>query len=356
MSAFNETAPTTTAPPGTDYVGRTYYYLRDPAASLAAGYDRIRVYRRNGPADSSWVPITNAATDIVIEPGKVNYLHLETKAKKTHQYRPSLLDSTGVQPEVPQINYVQDAVDTSYESIITTQELRDFFMWGLLGLFQDDDGVQFPERLYVHYIRYGIAKFERKTRIRALPYHVVGEMHDYSPGEWVNRYWSFLLDEFPCLPINPTVTLTLPGGQPFVVPDSWIRFEHMLGIVNIVPDGNYPATPANPFPRLSMGLVPCAFKIDYVAGFPLGQLPTNLKDMIAKEASSGPLNLGGDLVGGAAIASQSMSLDGLSQSVNTTSSATNSGFGSRLIQYNNELKRDYPVVEKYYKGPRLYVG
>lgn len=359
MAAFNESAPTTTAPPGEDYYGRTFHYLPKPDEALLAGYNRIKVFKRNNPADPVWVELTSAAAGnrLVIESGKVNYVFVDPKAQRGTQYRAYLADSTNVNPDVPQ-PFIQEAVDTAYEAVMTTSELRDLYMWGLLGLFQDENGVQFPERLYVHYIQYGIAKFQMKTRIRVLPTPIQGEKHDFEPESFRNRYLSLLLDEFPCVSVDK-ITLLMPGQQPFVLPDSWLRKDLALGVVDVVPDTDVILPGLVPALRGSFGspkVTPQAISVDYVAGFPLGKLPPNIKDVIGKEAQSGPLNIGGDLVGGAAIASQSMSIDGLSQSVNTTSSPTMGGFGARLIQANNELKRDYPIIEKLFKGPRLYVG
>tara|TARA_Y100000592_G_scaffold100264_1_gene179445 strand:- start:5428 stop:6396 length:969 start_codon:yes stop_codon:yes gene_type:complete len=62
-----------------------------------------------------------------------------------------------------------------------------------------------------------------------------------------------------------------------------------------------------------------------------------------------PLNIAGDLIAGAGIATQSISIDGLSQSVGTTSSATNSGYGARVIQFNKELKELMTTLRAKYK-------
>jgi hypothetical protein len=350
---FSESAPVQGLTPETWYVGRTWFYTQDPAALLAGGYDRVKVYRRKGPTDPVWTEITTPTTQLVIVADRRNYTFLEHKAQRGAQYRPSLADSTGVLPEVPQVNDVQEAVDTTYETLLTNQELRDLYAWGLLALSKDDEGNPFPERLYTHYMQYGIAKFEAKTRIRLFPTPVV-EKQDYTPEEW-HGYWEFMLDEFPGVSVE-RVTLALPGAQPYVFPASWIQTDLALGIVSIVPDDSVLDIPYLRTPIGRPKVTPNAIVIEYTAGFPLGKVPHNIRDAVGKEAISGFLNIAGDLVGGAAVASQSMSLDGLSQSVNTTSSATNAGFGSRLIQYNNELKRDYPIITARYKGPRLYVG
>ena len=61
-------------------------------------------------------------------------------------------------------------------------------------------------------------------------------------------------------------------------------------------------------------------------------------------------NIGGDLILGAGIASMSLGIDGLSQSVATTSSAENSGFSSRIIMYNKEIKSTLEKLKGIYKG------
>jgi len=350
---FSTSAPTAAPTPDTTYVGRTFFFLKDPQASLDAGYDRVKVYKRKGALDPTWVEITKPATVIPVLPGKTNYFFLDEKAHRGAQYRPSLASSGGLLPEIPQTQLVQDAVNTDYESLFTIQELKDLYAWGLLGLSVDDEGAPFPDRLYAHYLQYGLAKFEQKTRIRLLPKPIV-DKHDYTPDEW-HGYWTFMLDEFPCVSVDK-VTLALPGQQPYTFPSSWLQVDLALGIVNIVPDDSILSIPNIRLPIGRPKITPGAVSIEYVAGFPLGQVPENIRSIVGKEAISGFLNIAGDLVGGAAVASQSMSLDGLSQSVNTTSSATNAGFGSRLIQYNNELKREYPVITALFKGPRLYVG
>lgn len=351
--SFQDAAATEPIEPDNTYPGRVFLFLAKPDETLAAGYDRIKVFRRKSAVDTTWVEVTTATTRLVITAGQYNYMWLDPAAQVGWQYRPSLADSTNVLPDVPQTSYVQDAVDTSYEHVITIQEMKDLYFYGLLGIFQDGDGVPFPDRLYAHYIQYGIRKFETKTRLFVRPTKLV-EMQDFIPRDW-DTYGTFQLDEFPVISVEK-VELALPGADPIVFPADWVKLDRGSGVLHLVPTASNVPVMFKSVPLLHTKFLPQAVRISYTAGFELGKLPANLKDMIGKEAASGPLNIGGDLVGGAAIASQSMSVDGLSQSVNTTSSATNAGFGSRLIQYNNELKRDYPGVISYYKGPRLYVG
>jgi len=86
------------------------------------------------------------------------------------------------------------------------------------------------------------------------------------------------------------------------------------------------------------------FRLDWVAH----QVPADVLDAIGNFASRNALNIAGDLIAGAGIASKSVSQDGLSQSINTTSSATNSGYGARIIQFEKYLAALMPsLVAKY---------
>lgn len=86
------------------------------------------------------------------------------------------------------------------------------------------------------------------------------------------------------------------------------------------------------------------FRLEWVAH----QVPADVLDAVGNFASRNALNIAGDLIAGAGIASKSVSQDGLSQSINTTSSATNSGYGARIIQFEKYLDALMPaLVAKY---------
>ena len=60
-----------------------------------------------------------------------------------------------------------------------------------------------------------------------------------------------------------------------------------------------------------------------------------------------------DLIAGAGIATQSTSLDGLSQSIATTASATNAGYGARLGQFERELKSLMKTLKATYRALQM---
>lgn len=66
--------------------------------------------------------------------------------------------------------------------------------------------------------------------------------------------------------------------------------------------------------------------------------PSALVKAILLVAAILPLDVAGDLIAGAGIAEQSISVDGLSQNIRTTSSATNAGYGARILSFQKQLQ------------------
>lgn len=94
--------------------------------------------------------------------------------------------------------------------------------------------------------------------------------------------------------------------------------------------------------------IPNYWKARYCTGF--DKVPKDLLGIIGKYASLFIFDLLGDIILGAGIASLSLGIDGLSQSISTTQSAENSGFSGRINSYQKELKSDLPKLHDYYKG------
>jgi len=86
-------------------------------------------------------------------------------------------------------------------------------------------------------------------------------------------------------------------------------------------------------------------------------IPADVMHVGGMYASMFLLNPAGDMVAGAGIASKSVGVDGLSQSISTTASATNAGYGSRIIQYWNDIKMQLPALRaKYRQGSMIEVA
>lgn len=92
---------------------------------------------------------------------------------------------------------------------------------------------------------------------------------------------------------------------------------------------------------------------DVTIDYELHTIPAGLIQAIGFVAAALPLDTAGDLIAGAGIGSFSIGVDGLSQSVATTSSATNAGYGAKLISYKTQVKQIINSYKSKYKKPLI---
>lgn len=241
--------------------------------------------------------------------------------------------------------------------VISVDDLKLFYLFGLD--LTDDTGTPMPDRLYEHFIKSAVDWVEKRLDIPIIEKSITEERHDYFKEDYNSYIW-LETREYPVIAVTE-VKMVMPGEvttQTF--DDDWIHLREESGQINIVPGTGGPSNTlflANgewlPYFNGRGRHIPDVFRITYRAGFET--VPANIIDIVGKVASYGPLNIAGDLLGGAGIASQSLSIDGLSQTFNTTSSATNAGYGARLLQYSKEMKEAIPTLARYYKGLRLTI-
>jgi hypothetical protein len=244
---------------------------------------------------------------------------------------------------------------------ISPQELKDIFLFGIS--LTDDAGKPFPEQMYEFYIRSAQEWVEKELGgLQLCKKAIVNETHDYYINDYIS--YSFMkLFRYPVLSVE-SVGIQFPLATNVLEFDpSWYRIESSGAQVNLVPtQGTFSSILLSQggsfLPLLYQGLqhVPGLFRINYTAGFEQGKIPTLLKEVIGMKAAMGPLNIAGDLVAGAGIASKSLSLDGLSQSIGTTASATNAGYGARILQYNKEVTARMKHLREYYTGVQFVVA
>lgn len=81
----------------------------------------------------------------------------------------------------------------------------------------------------------------------------------------------------------------------------------------------------------------------------------SLLDFIGLAASMLPLDTAGDLIIGAGISGQHISLDGLSQSIQTTSGVENSGYGARMRSYQSRLRETVKFLKRHYRPHNMLI-
>ena len=248
---------------------------------------------------------------------------------------------------------------------IGIQYLKTNYLFGLD--LSDDDGNPFPDEMFITAIKYATTFIERKLDLM-LTARTITEVHDYHVEEY-RQFGYFQLDKRPLNEVKSVnaiyphssdgtasgrTVLEFPKEMISVpIPESaqvqLIPFTGSLTNFMIGRGGSY-------LPLIRAGYAnyyPSLFEITYEAGFK--EIPADIKHCVSLYASLNILDIAGDLIVGAGIASKSISIGGLSQSINTTSSATNAGYGARILSYQKQVKTLLPTLERFYHGLRMTV-
>ena len=321
----------------------------NPAAVLPY-YDRIGVFRSTD-GGNMFLEVTNPTTRIPLGAQAQQYEFDDLNGDATYQYAMSFFNSlTGAQSSLG--DPITAAGDQAL-GVVSVADLKTNYLYGLdmtIG-----DGSPFPDSLFEYYIRAAIGYVERISDISILPSIIKNEVQDYFRPSSFSMF-SFKTFLQPLLSVQ-AVRLNLPGmGTPYTYPANWLTVRQDISRITIYPQGGafndlptgFGMTPYCNF--FEMDVIPNALAVDYVAGFEAGKVPPDIVEVVAKISSYGPLSLAGDLIGGAGIASSSLSLDSLSQSISTTSSPMFSGYGARLANYAKEVAEQLPQIRKYYRG------
>lgn len=256
---------------------------------------------------------------------------------------------------------------------LTPTLIREKYLTGLQ--FVDCNKQPYPDDWYAHHINVAIAKFEEYTNLSVNPKVILSERHDYFINDY-QQYAFLQLYNYPVIPVTtptatPVVRAVYPTGQVVTTfPAEWVRLDRKKGTIQLVPTqgtlsqvilgqgGSY-----LPIIYQGMGYLPQLFEVDYTAGFAKGEVPINVLDAMAKLSSIEMLSVVGDTVVPPGITSQSIGIDGMSQSkgfMNTPQFAP--AFSGRISQYKRDLFGDPSLgvrgvldqIKQYYRGINLW--
>jgi len=345
--------------------------LEPDVATVLQSFDQIQIYRSTSGENGPYREITNINTRLKLEEAVTEYRYEDKNGLSDYWYKFRYYNSS------------TNVADTFSDAapgephpalqLLTVEELQEIYLFGLD--LTDDAGNPYPSSLYAHSIRAAVDWVEKRLDIPILRRRFENERYDYIKEDYTKYIW-LKVDRYPVIGVEE-VKLVLPGEQIVQVFDAnWIHLQRFGGQIQMVPGTGTAGSILMgasgawiPFIYGANKFIPSAFRVTYEAGFgrpsnpnavsprdpDLDEFPTAIKELVGKVASFGPLNIAGDLLGGAGIASVSLGIDGLSQSYNTTSSATNAGYGARLVQYNKEIKEWVPTLKRYYHGTGLIV-
>ncbi|MCA9544050.1 MAG: hypothetical protein KC613_06650 [Myxococcales bacterium] len=238
----------------------------------------------------------------------------------------------------------------------------------VLGVIQTlDDGSNFPAETYDRAITEAADEIGAELDLVLRPTLFEDEQHDYDIDRW-RRFGHFDLDRGPVIEITRVVAVYPSTMYPLEIPLSWVVLPiPETRVFSLVPDaGTFSSflmaqggpSAMQPLPILRPSGIswwPGLWKISYRAGFPEGGLPPRIQKAIALKASIDILNIAGDLIVGAGIATKSVSIGGLSQSVGTTASATSHGYAAKILQYEKLLKPLLKQIRLQFHGVGLGV-
>ena len=251
------------------------------------------------------------------------------------------------------------------ESIISQEELMIHFMFGID--IEDRSGGKLPPETYDFYIQAAQEEVEKYFSVKFLP-QIIAENEDFNRDDYMD--WGFMKTTYPIKKAH-SLQAYINDVKQIDYPSEWLSVSktndptaiawRQLSIVPVsVKSPQTSAVYSGVVPLAGwMGLrsIPNYWKIVYTTGFGGNQtgivIPTDLKKVIGMLAAMGIWDIGGNLVLGAGIANMSLSLDGLSQSIGTTSSAENHAYSASIKSYQSQLKEAMSRLMDIYFGIRF---
>lgn len=245
--------------------------------------------------------------------------------------------------------------------VYSAMNINDIYLYGIDIV--SSTGTSFSLEAFRVYIESAQREVENWLNLRIRKQLIERETTSY----YRDDYWQ----QFPIIrtryPVRKPLSLIglMNNIEQIIYPQGWLRSTQTSNNVNkrrisVVPTGASSAQVNSDIILTGItsqvGMqrfnnIPDYWDFQYITGFDLEELPMDLLNLIGKMACFGPLNIAGDLILGAGISSQSLSVDGLSQSISSTASATSSGYNARLLSYQREIKDSIPRLKLIYSEP-----
>ena len=251
-------------------------------------------------------------------------------------------------------------------NILSVADIWSNYLYGIT--IQGGQGTEFSNESIRFYIESAQREIENLFNLR-----MCKQLVDQTLSYYRLDYWQ----QFPILRTNYPVRVPLSmigmlnRMEQIIYPQAWLVCQYDSAMrqvkrrISVVPTGASTVqgnadiiltgiTSQIGFQRYNN--IPDYWQIQYITGFDLDNMPMDLINMIGKLASFGPLNIAGDLILSAAgLASMSLSIDGLSQSIGTTASATSAGYTARIQQYQKEIDSAIEKLKLVYDEPQFRV-
>lgn len=368
----------------------------DKITQVLLQYNQIKVYRAD-TFDGIYAEITDDNTRLTIYPENTQYFYDDMTGLTSHWYKTSYYNSY-TYDESALSDPIQGGMAASkvgysfgnyapppgeWGEILTPDDLRYTYLWGIDATASDVAESDFTDEQFRFFIRESIADFEKELTIdirkrvykcypdsslkrskywrEGVDYTDEDDPYPYDPILWQN-YGFIQLRHVPVLSVERAFMMNpLEGKLMDLMESNWFRIKKHTGQINLYPKGGGPyygpfANGVLPW-RIFGARFPGGFQIDYTTGFPTAEfVPDDLRSIIGKWTTIKAMaSIGDGLLAG--FSSQSVSLDGLSESFSSTQSATSAYFGARILQYQKEVadwlgrnRHKYGVVPMSFVG------
>jgi len=244
--------------------------------------------------------------------------------------------------------------------VFSAAELMAIYMYG--SRVRDRSGQSFLTSSIEHFVKAAQQEIEKYLGIKILK-EVIEERVDFYQDEY--RNWNYITVAYP---VNQPFELIgfLANTRQVKYPKEWLSsrktndgFTFFRRIFTVPAQTTEPLGVGGqtilfhgvlPYTNmLGYQTIPNYWNVVYVTGY--DKLPYDLLEIIGKLAAIGVMHVGGDIgLGMPGLASYSLSLDGLSQSISTTNSATSALYGARYKAYIDDIKNSLTRLRNFYKG------
>ncbi|MBW1995100.1 MAG: hypothetical protein JRI77_11730, partial [Deltaproteobacteria bacterium] len=348
----------------------------DNLAQVLKYYDKIKVYRADSE-EGTYEEITDENTRITLEEEQEVYYFSDDSGTDSHWYKTNYFNSQTQDEsdysaprqggtEAEKIGYSFEnyaAPPDEWGVVLTADDLRYTYLFGIDAVGSDVNESEWTDEQFRFYIESALADFERwlsmdirkkvyKTNpdpslkrapkwIEGVDYTDEENTYPFDPAEWRN-YGFLQLRHYPVISVERAIMYSPVKGEVMDLKErNWIRLQKQFGQIHFFPTTKLAYGPyaISGMPWILLGhRFPDGFEIDYTTGYPSSDfVPEDLRQMIGMWAAVYCLDSIGDgLLAG--FSSQSVSLDGLSESFSSTQSATSAYFGARIVSYTKKLE------------------
>lgn len=226
-----------------------------------------------------------------------------------------------------------------------------------------------PDAFYKSKIEAAVAQAEKMLDIVIVP-RLLEEHHDFYSNDF-NSYMFIHTFHKPILQVE-AISLEYGASQLYRYPSKWWKVYNLAGHLEMLPNtilsgganGMSLAQAYTGYPMISglpqtvgNNFAPQMFHLQYVAGMlpptrsgvtKPNEMHPDLWNMIVKIALREVFEQWGRLIIGAGIANMTTSMDGFSQSIDTTQSAMYGGASADIVQLDSDIQSLYKGLKSYY--------